>query len=160
MFGFARLLQVYVVDMWDFSVDKVTLFYSFISLVAAFSSLVLFARVTKFLSLKAITIWASIIGGILTIIIVIPQAEIWIWFITLPAVLIIVLSLSSGGSYLSTLVSGDRQGRVLGNNLALQVGAEAISRLCRWVYGGAPRTAPADRIRSYSRPWGAAPYNI
>lgn len=127
VFGFARMLQVYVVDMWDFSVDRVTLFYAYISLVAAISSLILFAQVAKFLSLKAITIWASIIGGLLTIIIVIPQAEMWIWAITLPAVLIIVLSLSSTGSYISTLVSGDRQGRVLGNNLALQVGAEAIS---------------------------------
>ena len=126
-FGFVRMLQVYVVDMWDFSVDLVTLFYAYISFAAAITSIVLFTQVQKFLSLKAITIWSSIIGGILMIIIVIPQAEYWIWVTSLLAVLISVFSLSSTGSYLSTLVSGDREGRVLGNNLALQVSAEAIS---------------------------------
>lgn len=127
VFGFARMLQVYVVDMWDFSVDLVTLFYAYISFVAAITSLVLFAQVQKFMSLKAITIWSSIIGGIITIIIVVPQAEYWIWITSFFAVLILVFCLSSTGSYLSTLVSGERQGRVLGNNLALQVSAEAIS---------------------------------
>jgi DHA1 family tetracycline resistance protein-like MFS transporter len=127
VFGFARMLQVYVVDMWDFSVDRVTLFYSLISLVAAISNLFLFAQIAKRMSLKAITVWASVIGGILTVFIVIPRPEMLVWITTPSAVLIIVLSLSSTGSYLSTLVSPDRQGRVLGNNLALQVGAESLS---------------------------------
>lgn len=127
VFGFARMLQVYVVDKWDFSVDLVTLFYAYISFVAAITSLVLFTQVQKFMSLKAITIWSSIIGGIITIIVVVPQAEYWIWITSSFAVLILVFCLSSTGSYLSTLVSGERQGRVLGNNLALQVSAEAIS---------------------------------
>ncbi len=35
-------------------------------------------------------------------------------------------TISACGAYLSNLVSPERQGRVLGNNLALQVGAESI----------------------------------
>ena len=35
-------------------------------------------------------------------------------------------TISACGAYLSNLVTPDRQGRVLGNNLALQVGAESI----------------------------------
>ena len=35
-------------------------------------------------------------------------------------------AISGSGSYLSNLVSSERQGRVLGNNLAIQVGAESI----------------------------------
>ena len=39
----------------------------------------------------------------------------------------LILVLSGTGSYLSTLVGSERQGRVLGNNLALQVGAESLA---------------------------------
>lgn len=127
VFGFARMIQFYVVDMWDFNVDEVTLFYSFISLVAAITSLVLFAPVSKYLSLKSITIWSSIVGGALTVFIVVPRPEVFVWITTPIAVLIIVFALSSTGSYLSTLVGPERQGRVLGNNLAIQVGAESLS---------------------------------
>ena len=35
-------------------------------------------------------------------------------------------AISACGAYISTLVGPERQGRVLGNNLALQVGAESL----------------------------------
>ena len=68
-------------------------------------------------------------GGLLMIIIVIPKSEISYWFTAGPAAFITVMAIAACGTYLSTLVGGDRQGRVLGNNLALQVGAESLSAL-------------------------------
>ena len=43
--------------------------------------------------------------------------------------LLLAMTVAGCGAYLSTLVSAERQGRVLGNNLALQVGAESLGAL-------------------------------
>lgn len=60
------------------------------------------------------------------LIIVIPKAELSIWFTSIPAFFIVIWAISACGAYISTLVTQERQGRVLGNNLGLQVGAESI----------------------------------
>ncbi|GJM15836.1 MAG: tetracycline efflux MFS transporter Tet(A) [Thermodesulfobacteriota bacterium] len=126
VFGLARVIQIYLVDEWNFSIDKVTLYIAALSGICAISNLFFFAPLSKRFSLRAITIWTSIIGGIMILIIVIPKSEYSIWFTSIPAFFILVWAISACGAYISTLVDQERQGRVLGNNLALQVGAESI----------------------------------
>ena len=126
IFGLARVIQIYLIDEWNFGIDKVTLYYAIISGFCAVSNMIFFAPISKRFSLKAITIWSAIIGGILILIIVIPKSEVSIWFTSIPAFFILMWTISACGAYLSNLVSPQRQGRVLGNNLALQVGAESI----------------------------------
>ena len=60
------------------------------------------------------------------VLVVIPKAEYTIWFTSIPSFFIIMWAISACGAYISTLVGPERQGRVLGNNLALQVGAESL----------------------------------
>ncbi len=124
-FGYARVLLIYMVDEWNLGVDKVTLYYAFLSVISAVSNTFCFAPVSKHLSLKSITTLSAIIGGIFIVSVVVPSSEISLWFTAGPACFICVWALSGSGSYLSTLVSKERQGRVLGNNLAIQVGAES-----------------------------------
>lgn len=126
VFGLARVIQIYLVDEWNFSIDKVTLYIAVLSGFCAISNMFFFAPLSKRFSLKAITIWTSIIGGVLMLIIVIPKAELSIWFTSIPAFFIVIWAISACGAYISTLVTQERQGRVLGNNLGLQVGAESI----------------------------------
>jgi len=126
VFGLARVIQIYLVDEWNFGIDKVTLYIAVLSGICAVSNMFFFAPLSKHFSLKAITIWSTIIGGILILIIVIPKSEYSIWFTSIPAFFILMWGISACGTYLSNLVSPERQGRVLGNNLALQVGAESI----------------------------------
>ena len=126
VFGLARVIQIYLVDEWDFSIDKVTLYIAVLSGICAISNMFFFAPLAKRFSLKAITIWTSIIGGLMILIIVIPKSEYSIWFTSIPAFFILVWAISACGAYISTLVTPERQGRVLGNNLALQVGAESL----------------------------------
>ncbi|GJM15837.1 MAG: MFS transporter [Thermodesulfobacteriota bacterium] len=126
LFGIARTITIYVVDEWNFSLDKVTLYYAIASAACGISNLFFFAPLAKRFSLRSIAIWSGLVGGIMLIIVVIPQAEYTIWFTSIPAFFVLMWAISACGAYISTLVSPERQGRVLGNNLALQVGAESI----------------------------------
>lgn len=125
-FGYARVLLIYMVDEWNLGTDKVTLYYAFLSVIAAVSNTFFFAPLSRYLSLKSITTLSAILGGIFIISIVVPGSEVSLWFTAGPACFICMWAISGSGSYLSTLVSSERQGRVLGNNLAIQVGAESM----------------------------------
>ncbi|MEM7008598.1 MAG: MFS transporter [Thermodesulfobacteriota bacterium] len=126
IFGLARIIQIYIVDEWNWGIDKITLYYAILSGMCAVSNMIFFAPLSKRFSLKTITTWSGIIGGLMVLVIVIPKSDYSIWYTSIPAFFILMWTVSACGAYLSNLVSGDRQGRVLGNNLALQVGAEAI----------------------------------
>jgi DHA1 family tetracycline resistance protein-like MFS transporter len=127
VFGLARVIQIYIIDEWHYGIDKVTLYYAYISAVCAVSNFFFFAPLTKHFSLKAITVWSAVIGGILILAIIISKSDIFsIWFLSALAFFILMWAISGCGTYLSTLVSAERQGRVLGNNLAIQVGAESL----------------------------------
>ena len=126
LFGVARTITIYIVDEWNFSLDKVTLYYAIASAVCGISNLFFFAPLARRYNLRSIAIWSGLVGGIMLIIVVIPQSEYSIWFTSLPAYFVLMWAISACGAYISTLVGPERQGRVLGNNLALQVGAESI----------------------------------
>ena len=126
LFGIARTITIYIVGEWHFGLDKVTFYYGMVSLFCGLSNMIFFAPIAQRFSLKSITIWSGLVGGVLIIFIVIPKAEYSIWITSTPAFFIMMWAISACGTYISTLVGPERQGRVLGNNLALQVGAESI----------------------------------
>ena len=126
IFGLARIIQIYIVDEWDWGIDRITLYYAILSGMCAVSNMIFFAPLSKRFSLRSITIWSGIIGGLMILVIVIPKSDYSIWYTSLPAFFVLMWTISACGAYLSNLVSAERQGRVLGNNLALQVGAESI----------------------------------
>jgi len=128
-YGFWRVIQIYLVDKWNFGVGKVTFYYSYLAIMAMVSNTFMFAPLSKRFGLKTLIISSAVIGGLFVISIVIPDSEVSYWFTAGPASLILAMTVAGCGAYLSTLVGADRQGRVLGNNLAIQVGAESLSAL-------------------------------
>ena len=78
-FGFARVIQIYMVDEWHLGTDKITLYYGLLSLISAISNTFFFSIVARHMSLKSITTWAPFFAGILIVAIVIPEAEWWFW---------------------------------------------------------------------------------
>ncbi len=128
-YGFWRVIQIYLVDKWNFDVGKVTFYYSYLALTAMIANTFMFAPLSKRFGLKTLIIGSSVVGGLLVVLIVIPQSEVSYWFTAGPASLLLAMTVAGCGAYLSTLVSAERQGRVLGNNLALQVGAESLGAL-------------------------------
>jgi len=128
-YGFWRVIQIYMVDKWNFDMDKVTYLYSYIAIMSVIANTFIFATLSKRFGLKSFITSTAVIGGLLLVSIVIPSSEFSYWFTAGPASFVLVMTVAGCGAYLSTLVGPERQGRVLGNNLALQVGAESLSAI-------------------------------
>jgi len=126
-YGFWRVIQIYMMDKWNFNVGQVTFYYSYLAVTAGISNTFLFAPLSKKLGLKWLIISTAVVGEIFILAIVVPSSEMSYWFTAGPASLLLAMTVAGCGTYLSTLVGPERQGRVLGNNLALQVGAESLS---------------------------------
>ena len=132
VYGFWRVIQIYMVDKWDFDVGQVTFYYAYLAVTGGIANIFLFAPLSKKLGLKRLIISSAVVGGVFMLAIVVPSSEVSYWFTAGPASLILVMTVAGCGAYLSTLVGPEHQGRVLGNNLAIQVGAESLSA----VFGG------------------------
>jgi len=128
-YGLWRVIQIYMVDKWNFNVGQVTFYYSYLAVMSTIANLFLFAPLSKKLGLKRLIICTAVVGGLFVLAIVVPSSELSFWFTAGPASLLLAMTLAGSGAYLSTLVSAGRQGRVLGNNIALQAGAESHSAL-------------------------------
>jgi DHA1 family tetracycline resistance protein-like MFS transporter len=128
-FGFWRVIQIYMVDEWGFEVGKVTFYYSYLAVLGTIANIFLFAPLSKKFTLKTFIVLTAVIGGLFVAAVVVPKSETSYWFTAGPATIFLVMTMAACSAYISGLVSGERQGRVLGNNLAIQVGAESMSAL-------------------------------
>jgi DHA1 family tetracycline resistance protein-like MFS transporter len=126
-FGYWRVVQIYMVDKWSFDVGKVTFYYAYLAVLGTIANLFIYQPLSRKFSLKTFITLTAVAGGLFVASIVVPDSETSYWFTAGPATIFLVMTMAACSAYLSGLVSGERQGRVLGNNLALQVGAESLS---------------------------------
>lgn len=126
IFGFFRVILMYMVDEWQMGVSQVTLYYGFLAFMSIIASFGLMPRLASRVSMKRLAVSTAILGGLVMIVIVIPPSETSLLFTAGPTTLFITLTLSACAALLSSSVTQERQGSVLGNNQALQVGAEAL----------------------------------
>jgi MFS family permease len=127
LFGYFRMVLVYMVDHWHTTVDQTTLIYSGLALISAVASFGLMAPLTRQFGLNRIAVGAAILAGVAMISITFPAQLDSIWITGGLTTLIGTLALAACPTVLSNAVSAERQGRVMGNNQALQVGAESLS---------------------------------
>ena len=124
--GFFRVIQIYMVDKWNLDVDKESFLYAYLAFACLIGNTFIIGLLTKKFSNKLITVVTSILAGLLMITIVMFNAE-YIFYIT-GGSSSVFQAIAAGAccAILSTRVSGERQGSVMGNNQALFVGGEAI----------------------------------
>jgi DHA1 family tetracycline resistance protein-like MFS transporter len=127
LFGYFRMVLVYMVDQWHTTVDQTTLIYSGLALISAVASFGLMAPLTRQFGLNRIAVGSAILAGVTMISITFPPQLGSIWITGGLTTLIGTLALAACPTLLSNAVSAERQGRVMGNNQALQVGAESLS---------------------------------
>ncbi len=86
---------------------------------------------TSFLSkrfaTRTLTVWSGVLTGVLMIVVVIPHPINALWLTLFLTSAALALCLPSCATLLSLAADNHEQGRVMGNNQALQVGAEALS---------------------------------
>ncbi len=133
LFGYFRMVIVYMVDRWGTTVQQTTTIYSGLALISAIASFGLMAPLSKYFGLTRLAIGASALAGLTMVSITFPPQLDSIWITAGLTTLIGTLVLAACPTILSNRVGPERQGRVMGNNQALQVGAESLSA----VLGGA-----------------------
>lgn len=133
LFGYFRMVLVYMVDRWGTTVHQTTTIYSGLALISAIASFGLMAPLSKHFGLTRLAVGGAAIAGLAMVSITFPPQLGSIWITAGLTTLIGTLVLAACPTILSNQVSAERQGRVMGNNQALQVGAESLSA----VIGGA-----------------------
>ncbi len=124
--GFFRVIQTYVIDTWNMDVDRESLFYAYLGFMCMIGNTVIIGMLTKRFSNWLITITCSIIGGLLMVSVVFFRPEYSVYITAGSSGVFQAIAVGTCCALLSTRVSAERQGSVMGNNQALFVGGEAI----------------------------------
>jgi DHA1 family tetracycline resistance protein-like MFS transporter len=129
MFGFFRSYPMYLVDQYRLDVSRVSEFVAFTGVGIVLANLWLTGFLSAHLSVKLLTVGSAIFAGIFMAAIPAPPRLAAIWPLLFLTSVGVAVCLPSCASLLSNAADRDEQGRVMGNNQALQVAGEALSGL-------------------------------
>lgn len=129
IFGFFRCYPMYLVDEFHLGVGKISEFIAWVGVPIVLANLWLTGFLSQRYNVKHLTIFSALLTGIFMILVVIPASQASLWITLFLTSLALAICLPASATLLSTTAHADEQGRVMGNNQALQVGAEALSGL-------------------------------
>lgn len=129
IFGFFRCYPMYLVDEYKLGVSKVSEFIAWVGVPIVAANIGLTGLLSRHFSSRNLTIWSGALTGAFMIAVVIPRVQGAAWVTLFLTSLVLAICLPSCATMLSISASEAEQGRVMGNNQALQVGAEALSGL-------------------------------
>ncbi|MGB3364395.1 MAG: MFS transporter, partial [Thermodesulfobacteriota bacterium] len=92
-------------------------------------SLWLTGYLSKLHSPRTIAIYSTLLFGLFNLFFIIPQSELMLFLTLFLPGLALAVALPVSSSMVSLTASEDAQGRALGNNLSITVGAEVLSGL-------------------------------
>ncbi len=128
IFGFFRVYPMYLVDRFHMSVGRVSEFIAWVAVPIVFANVWLVGALSKRLRPRSLVIGSALATGVFMAVIVLPSAQGSLWFLGLTA-LALAVCLPSCAAMLSLAAEDSVQGRVMGNNQSMQVGAESLSGL-------------------------------
>src|SRR5208282_5962954 len=129
IFGFFRCYPMYLVDEFHLGVSRESEYIAWVGLPIVLANLWLTGYLAKRFTTRSLTLWSALLTGIFMIIVVAPPNRGALWVTLFLTSLALAICLPSCATMLSTSVGEADQGRVMGNNQALQVGAESLSGL-------------------------------
>ena len=129
IFGFFRCYPMYLVDRFHLGVSQVSEFVAWVGVPIVIANAWLTGFLAARFTTRTLTLWSAFLTGAFMIIVVLihPRQSLWATLFLTSAALAICLPACA--TLLSKATSDVEQGRVMGNNQALQVGAEALSGL-------------------------------
>lgn len=127
MFGFFRVYPMYLVDQFHLAVGKVSEFVAYVAVPIVIANVWLVGALSRRARPRTMVFFSSLVMGVLTAVIVLPSSEISLWFTLGPAALALAVCLPSCAAMLSLAADESEQGRAMGNNQSMQVGAESLS---------------------------------
>jgi DHA1 family tetracycline resistance protein-like MFS transporter len=129
IFGFFRVYPMYLVDRFHLSVGRVSEFIAWVAVPIVFANVWLVGALSKRLVPRTLVIVSAVATGVLMAVIVLPNSQASLWFTLGSTALALAVCLPSTAAMLSLAADDDVQGRVMGNNQSMQVGAESVSGL-------------------------------
>jgi len=129
IFGFFRAFPMYLVEHFDMDVTELAKYIAWNAVPVVIGSIWLTGYLAKLHSPRVIAIYVTLLFGVFNLFVILPQSE-WMLYISLflPG-LALAVALPVSASMISLTAGEDAQGRALGNNLSIEVGAEVLSGL-------------------------------
>jgi len=118
-----------LVDQFHLGVSRVSEFIAWVGVPIVLANLWLTSFLSARFATKTLTVWSGLLTGIFMLAIVFPRQINALWITLFLTSAALAISLPSCATLLSTTAGQDDQGQVMGNNQALQVGAESLSGL-------------------------------
>ena len=129
IFGFFRAFPMYLVEHFDMDVTELAKYIAWNAVPVVIGSLLLTGYLAKMHSARAIAIYSTFLFGLFCLFVIIPQSEFMLYTSLFLPGLALAVALPASATMISLAAREDTQGRALGNNLSLEVGAEVLSGL-------------------------------
>jgi MFS family permease len=129
LFGFFRAYPMYLVDEFNLDVGEVSEFVAYVAVPIVIANLWLVAALSRRIDPPTMAMGAALAAGAFMLLIPLPSADVSLWFTLAPTALAVAVCLPACAAMLSLAAGDQEQGRAMGNNQSMQVGAEALSGL-------------------------------
>ena len=129
IFGFFRCYPMYLVDQFRLNVSQVSEFVAWVAVPIVIANLWLTDFLARRVATRRIVVASAALTGIGMIAVTLPHDVNALWVTLFLAALALAVCLPACATMISVAVGADEQGRAMGNNQSLQVGAEALSGL-------------------------------
>jgi MFS family permease len=129
IFGFFRVYPMYLVDEFHMGVGQVSEYVAFVAVPIVVANVWLVGALSRRASPRTMVLYSALAMGVLMAIIVIPKSTAALWFTLGATALALAICLPSCAAMLSLAADDQEQGRAMGNNQSMQVGAESLSGL-------------------------------
>jgi MFS family permease len=129
IFGFFRTYPLYLVDHFGLSLGQESVFIAWVAVPIVIANLWLVPLLFRRSTPRRVLAGAGFLTGVSLIVVPLPGVLWTLWITLALASFGIALLLAFCAAQVSSAAGEDEQGRVLGNNQSLQVGAEVVSGL-------------------------------
>jgi MFS family permease len=133
IFGFFRVYPMYLVDQFHLTVGEESVYIAYVAVPIVIANVWLVGALSERWRPRTLAAISAVAMGAGMALIVVPDSEVSLWFTLGPTALALAICLPSCAAMLSLAADDREQGRALGNNQAMQTGAEALTG----VVGGA-----------------------
>lgn len=129
IYGFFRCYPMYLVEEFRMGVSQVSEFIAWVAVPIVIANLWLTDFLTRRASTRRIVIVSAVLTGLFMLVVTLPLQMDTLWGTLFLAALALAVCLPACATMISTAATADEQGRAMGTNQSLQVGAEALSGL-------------------------------
>jgi MFS family permease len=129
IFGFFRVYPMYLVDEFHMGVGRVSEYVAFVAVPIVIANVWLVGALSRHARPRTMVLYSGLAMGVLMAVIVIPKSTAALWFTLGATALALAICLPSCAAMLSLAATDEEQGRAMGNNQSMQVGAESLSGL-------------------------------